>query len=302
MTHSEPTGIILVDKPAGPTSHDIVDVVRRALGIRRIGHTGTLDPAATGLLILLIGRATRLSSFFMERDKSYQGRIQLGFSTDTADAAGKPISEPKPVSVSAEQLDALHRRYRGEILQTPPAHSAKKVKGVPSYKLARRGEAVPLAPKRVFIHEFKLTEAGGEGLDFYLKCSAGFYVRALAQEIGDFLGCGGHLQTLRRVAAGEFNIQDALPLDKIIADPRGAVRPLDEAKLGFGQLLITELAAARLRNGQPLLGADVLKLEADPTPTLRDLYLTRTQQDGVIGLITRIGVHLYKPTVIFGVD
>src|SRR5438105_2362127 len=107
---TEPTGIILVDKPAGPTSHDIVDVVRRALGIRRIGHTGTLDPAATGLLILLIGRATRLSSFFMERDKSYQGRVQLGFSTDTADAAGKPISEPKPVSVNAEQLDALHRR------------------------------------------------------------------------------------------------------------------------------------------------------------------------------------------------
>ncbi len=300
LPSSEPTGLLLIDKPAGPTSHDIVDLVRRALGIRRIGHTGTLDPSATGLLVLLTGRATRLSRFFLEREKAYQGRIKLGWATDTWDAAGKPRGEPKPVAPSADDAAGFERKYRGAILQTPPPYSAKKIEGVPAYKLARRGETPALEPKRVFIHEFKITERGPDFLDFYLKCSAGFYVRTLAHEIGAELGCGGHLLSLRRVASGDFNIQDAAGLDQALKSPREFLRPLDALELGFGRLLITPEATARLLNGQPLIGADVLKLENEPADTLRDLYLVRTMKDGVAGLVTRVGAQLYKPTVMFG--
>ena len=296
----EPTGILLVDKPAGPTSHDVVDIVRRAMGIRRIGHTGTLDPAATGLLVLLTGRATRLSRFFLEREKAYQGRIKLGFATDTWDAAGKPAADAKPVDAPPGFFTEWERRMRGEVLQTPPPYSAKKIEGVPAYKLARKGESPVLEPKRVFIHDFQITERGPDFVDFYLKCSAGFYVRTLAHELGAELGCGGHLQSLRRVASGDFNIQQAFTLDAILRDPAACLRPLETLELGFGRLLISPEGAAKLLNGLPLAGPNVLRAEAEPAATLRDLYLVHTQREGVAGLVTRIGAHLYKPTVMFG--
>lgn len=296
----EPTGILLIDKPAGPTSHDVVDLMRRALGIRGIGHTGTLDPSATGLLILLTGRATRLSRFFLEREKAYQGRIKLGFATDTWDAAGKPLGEAQPVSLNADTVAQFERRYRGEMMQMPPPFSAKKIDGVPAYKMARRGETPALTAKRVFIYDCKFTETGADFVDFYVKCSAGFYVRALAQELGAALGCGGHLEKLHRIASGEFNIQDATPLDKALANPQAVIRPLAGLPLGFGQLIITPEAALRLRNGQPLAGADVLQRETEPVETLRDLYLVRTLQEGAVGLVTRAGAQLFKPTVMFG--
>jgi tRNA pseudouridine55 synthase len=205
-------GILLVDKPAGPTSHDVVHRIRRASGERRIGHTGTLDPRATGLLPLVLGRATRLASRLTAQRKTYEAVIRLGFSTDTDDADGQPLSDAVPVTADEAAIRAAIRSFVGAIDQVPPKHSAKKVGGERAYALARRDEDVRLCPVPVTVFEIETLGGTADQLHLRVTASSGFYVRALARDLGAALGCGGHLASLRRTVIGRFHVAMALPL------------------------------------------------------------------------------------------
>jgi tRNA pseudouridine55 synthase len=206
---------LVIDKPEGMTSHDVVNRVRRILKERSVGHLGTLDPMATGVLPLLLGRYTRLAQFFEKADKSYEGEIRLGFSTDTYDATGQPIGEPKQVEVSVEQVREAVQRFVGKIEQVPPPYSAKKVAGVPAYKLARKGEAPALTAVEVEVKSFEVLEVCGDRVRFRAEVSAGTYVRTLAHELGQALEVGAHLATLRRTSAGQFGLQWAVKLAEL---------------------------------------------------------------------------------------
>ena len=218
MNRSDPfDGILIVDKPAGPTSHDVVDCIRRRFSLKKVGHGGTLDPAATGLLIILLGRGTRLSERFMSSDKTYEGTIRLGMSTDTQDAEGRPIREADPSGVTQEQLLAEMGRFKGDLYQIPPMVSAIKQGGVPLYKLARRGQEVERQPRLIHIYEFRLLSFETPRATFILRCTKGTYVRTICHDIGEALGCGAHLAQLRRTASGAFDVSRAIPLDKLLA-------------------------------------------------------------------------------------
>ena len=201
--------MLLVAKPAGPTSHDIVDIVRRALGTRRIGHTGTLDPFAAGLLVMLVGRATRLAPFAAAWQKSYDGRIRLGAVTDTDDATGRVLHE-QPVGVDRAELERALDGFRGASRQRPPAYSAVKVEGERAYRRARRGEAVEPAERDVEIAALEVTAFDPPEVEFRATVSGGTYLRSLARDIGAALGCGAHLAVLRRTRVGPFRLEDAV--------------------------------------------------------------------------------------------
>ena len=220
-------GVLVIDKPVGLTSHDVVARARRILGERRIGHTGTLDPFATGVLVILLGRATRLAQFLSGVDKEYEAIIRLGYSTDTGDRTGNPISGPeaKAHAWSEQEVEAALQSLRGEIDQVPPMYSAKKVEGKKLYELARRGESVERKPIHVCIYEFAAIRAGGQLIkdnldgtfDFHTRvsCSSGTYVRTLAEDFGKRLYVGAHLAELRRTRAGDFSIDQAITLDEL---------------------------------------------------------------------------------------
>jgi tRNA pseudouridine55 synthase len=208
-------GLLVIDKPSGITSHDVVARVRRITGEQSVGHLGTLDPMATGVLPLLLGKFTRLAQFFSTADKSYTGSIRFGFATDTYDAEGQPTG---PITEPALTLDQLHHAalpFQGEIQQMPPAFSAKKVGGKAAYKLARAGQPVELKPKTIHIHNFIIDALDGDTATFRMKVSAGGYVRSVAHEIGQALGCGAHLSSLRRTQAGVFTLGQAWTLDSL---------------------------------------------------------------------------------------
>jgi len=207
-----PDGLLLVDKPAGITSHDAVDRLRRALGIRKVGHAGTLDPAATGLLLIGVGRATRLLRFLGELPKLYEGTGLLGVETSTLDATGDVTGE-RPVHVTEEEVRAALESFVGEIEQRPPAFSAVKVGGGRLYDAARRGEKLEAAPRRVVVYAFNLRRFDPPQFDFRVRCSGGTYVRSLVADVGGVLGCGAHLKSLRRTGIGPFNVSDARPPD-----------------------------------------------------------------------------------------
>ncbi|MDQ3169707.1 MAG: tRNA pseudouridine(55) synthase TruB [Acidobacteriota bacterium] len=210
------SGALLVDKPVGPTSHDVVARARRALGERSIGHTGTLDPLASGLLLLLTGRATRLASLLGGALKTYDATVRLGFSTDTFDAAGErqPLEAGiAPAAIDDAAVDEVVEALRQQRQQMPPAFSAKKVGGVRAYKLARRNETPELRAVDVCVYALDWKRAAADVLHLTLTCSAGYYVRAMAQEIGERLGCGAHLEALRRTRVGAFDVTNAVPLD-----------------------------------------------------------------------------------------
>ncbi len=209
-------GIALVDKPAGLTSHDVVDSIRRYFRFDKVGHAGTLDPQATGLLVIMIGRGTKLANSLLAGDKTYDGTLRLGVATDTQDAAGVTIRESDYQQVTREELLAQIQRLTGDILQTPPMVSAVKKNGVPLYKLARKGQTVERRPKLIHIHEFSLLDFAPPRATFHLHCSKGVYVRTLCSDIGDALGCGAHLEQLRRIQSGDFNISNATPLDELL--------------------------------------------------------------------------------------
>ena len=209
-------GALLIDKPAGPTSHDIVDAVRRRFGIRKAGHAGTLDPNATGLLILLLGRATRLSEKLMGDDKLYSGQIKFGESTDSYDADGDIVASLPVPPLTLADLNAVADTFLGDQLQTPPMVSAVKKDGVPLYKLARKGIVVERAPRLVHIYSFRFSTYAEPLADFRLACTKGTYVRSIAHEIGRKLGCGAHLASLRREAAGRHEVAAATPFDEVL--------------------------------------------------------------------------------------
>ena len=208
-------GLIVVDKPEGMTSHDVVNRMRRITGIRKIGHLGTLDPMATGVLPLVIGRATRLAQFFSAGEKAYDARMQFGWSTDTYDREGEPTSDPVNPRFTREELDAVLQRFRGTFLQTPPPFSAKKIAGTPAYRLARKGVPVELRPVEVTVFELDLLEFDGATARICLRCSAGTYLRGIAHDVGRELGCGAFLTALRRTASHQFTEAQAYTLETL---------------------------------------------------------------------------------------
>lgn len=218
MNIQEPSfeGILLVDKPAGITSHDIVDRLRRKLKMKKIGHAGTLDPLATGLMIMLIGKATKVSQFLISLDKSYEGEFLLGIETDSQDADGEVVSEkPLPEDIDEEMMLKEMKSFLGDQYQTPPMFSAKKIKGVPLYKMARKGKTVEREPRFIRINEFCLMNWNLPKGKFSLSCSKGTYVRTVLHDLGQNLGCGAHLTGLRRTKIDQFGIENASPLDEI---------------------------------------------------------------------------------------
>ncbi len=236
-----PVGLLLVDKPEGPTSHDVIGDVRRALGIRKVGHTGTLDPFASGLMILCLGWATRLAEYLVGLPKAYRAVARLGASTDTDDRTGSVISTSEAWdSLSADDLRAALNAQAGDIDQKPPAYSAKKVEGRRAYAAARAGENVELRARRVTISRLELVELEPPDVTFEIECSSGTYVRAVARDLGEALGVGAHLTQLRRMRVGEYSVEDALQvrrdtttgaIEQHVLPPQAAVEHLPRAEL-----------------------------------------------------------------------
>jgi len=279
-----PHGLLLVDKPAGPTSHDVVQAARHALHQRRIGHTGTLDPAATGLLLLCVGKATRLQQYLLAWPKTYVGEIRLGFATTTYDAEGEPLGEPAPVpELPVETLEQLAQRFTGALDQLPPPYSAKKHAGRKFYELARAGEEVPLEPKRVTVHTLALQAAAPDRLRFEVTCSSGTYVRSLAHDLGVQLGCGGHLAELRRVRIGPWEVAQAVAAEALAqadrATAQAALIPLESALLPFPEVVVNPTAAAHFAHGQEITVRDV---EGEFVPGGH--VLVRTRNGSLLGI------------------
>ena len=248
-------GILLIDKPAGPTSHDVVARLRRATGERSIGHTGTLDPRATGLLPLVFGRATRLASLLSGADKTYEASIRLGVATDTDDAEGTHIGDLRPVTVTDADVDRALDRFRGPFDQRPPSHSAKKIAGRKAYDLARRSRPVSLAPAAVTVRHLERTGRDGDLVHITVTATSGFYVRALARDLGEALECGAHLHALRRTRSGQFDVHDALALEAAErSGPELAARLVSPADAlpGLPDVTVTDLGLRRATHGNPL--------------------------------------------------
>ncbi len=209
------SGVLVVDKPVGMTSHDVVQVIRNGTGLRRAGHTGTLDPRASGVLVILVGPAVRLSEYVSASDKRYQAIIRLGSTTDTFDAEGKFTRSNQPVDVTEAQFEEVLQSFIGEIEQTPPPYSAVKVQGRKAYEMARQGEEVDLTPRKIQVHHLEVLEWAPPEVVVDVHCSSGTYVRSLANDLGEKLGCGAYLVGLRRTKSGRFSLRDATPLRKL---------------------------------------------------------------------------------------
>jgi tRNA pseudouridine55 synthase len=270
-------GLLVLDKPSGVTSHDVVAIVRRATGEKSIGHLGTLDPMATGVLPLLLGKYTRLAQFFGQADKHYTGQIRFGFATDSFDADGVAVTDARPLTQSFEVLRALARRFHGEMDQLPPIFSAKKINGVAAHKLARAGAEVAVKPARITIHSFELTSLEGDTAAFTMSVSAGGSVRSVAHELGQLAGCGAHLSSLRRTQAGAFTLEQAITMEQLKS---ASVAEL-EALLPHPRTLLPEMPsvtvddqlAGRLRNGMQVnlpdfSHAPLIKVFTAPTELL----------------------------------
>jgi tRNA pseudouridine55 synthase len=248
-------GLITVDKPLGWTSHDVVNKLRRIAGTKKIGHLGTLDPMATGVLPLVTGRATRLAQFFTRNEKVYEGTIRFGFSTDSYDADGEPSGDPQPVNFLQADLESWLERFRGDLEQTPPPVSAKKVNGKKAYELARANIAVELKPVPVTIFELTLIDFDGRDARVRVHSTAGTYVRSLAHDLGQLAGCGAHLAALRRTASGDFKIESARTLDELAAlanEGRLSEALVPAAKLlpEFPAEMVDAITAGRIRQGR----------------------------------------------------
>jgi tRNA pseudouridine55 synthase len=247
-------GLLILDKPGGMTSHDVVARVRRATGEQSVGHLGTLDPMATGVLPLLIGKYTRLAQFFGTSEKAYAGTIRFGFATDTYDAEGQTVGEVRPVALTLDDVRAEAAKYIGEMAQMPPPYSAKKIEGKPAYKLARAGKTPELKPVKIAIEAFAIESVEGDTARFTMRISAGGYVRAVAHAMGQAMGCGAHLASLRRTAAGGFTLDQALTVEQM--EMLAAEGKLEE-RMPHPRTLLPEMPAVtadegtvgRIRNG-----------------------------------------------------
>jgi tRNA pseudouridine55 synthase len=293
-------GLLVIDKPAGMTSHDVVNRLRKIAGERSIGHLGTLDPMATGVLPLLLGKFTRLAQYFSSAEKSYSGRIRFGFATDTYDAEGTPAGPDLWSGDSAVTLDrvrAAAARFHGEMEQMPPPFSAKKIAGTPAYKLARAGKPVELKTATVHIKSFEITSLDGAEAAFTMGISAGGYVRSVAHELGQELGCGAHLSQLRRTQAGVFTLDDAHTLDEL--EPlAGNVEALEMLCVHPRNLLpempsVTgdAMALGRLRNGAQ---ANLPEFSRAP------LVKVFAGQRELVGIAKRVAGTLFQPVVVMG--
>ncbi len=254
------TGILLVDKPSGMTSHDVVDRVRKASGIRRVGHTGTLDPNATGLLVLCLGKATRLSEHLTGLDKVYEGTMRLGVVTDSYDSDGLVTEEHPVPDVTSEQIQTLCDRFVGAIEQLPPMVSAVKVGGERLYKIARKGEVVERTPRKITVHEFKVLSYDKPDAQIRVRCSSGTYVRALCHDVGQLLGCGAILATLRRTHVGKHDVSEAAKLDDLTGPDlvRERLVPMGQA-LDFPEVIIKPSSNAIVLSGGSLSPRDLVK-------------------------------------------
>ena len=243
-------GIVIIDKPAGWTSQDVTARLRRVFGTRRIGHGGTLDPMATGVLPVFVGRATRGVEFFEHAEKTYETELLLGIATDTEDTTGTVLFR-REVSVTPGQLTAVLERFRGEIMQIPPMYSALKVNGQKLCDLARKGRQVERQPRPVTIHELTLLSREGDTLRLRVRCSKGTYIRTLCADIGEALGCGGCMQALRRTQAGEYTIAEAVPLQQLLEspEPETYLRNVDTMFRGYPAVKLTANQEKRCRNG-----------------------------------------------------
>lgn len=256
---NERSGLLLVDKEAGITSHDAVDIFRRRAKFRRVGHTGTLDPMATGLLVLCLGKATRLQSYLMATEKVYEGTIRFGWATDSYDATGTKTGEESDAVLTAASIEAATSKFTGEIDQVPPSYSAKKVDGVRSYELARKGEAQTLEARRVTVHEFTILDVEWPRATFRIRCSPGTYVRSLAHDLGQSLGVPSHLESLVRTATGSFSVGDAITTtvmreaetEAIFAEPH--FRSMSRIELPMPAVMIDSSQVRKLNNGQNLI-------------------------------------------------
>lgn len=292
-------GAIVIDKPSGWTSHDAVARMRRLANTRRIGHLGTLDPAATGVLPLLLGPATRLARLYGGEEKLYEGVIRFGFSTTTCDAEGEPTSEPIAYTADPETIeDIIAQRFLGEIQQMPPAFSAKKIGGTPAYKLARQNRPVELSPAKVTVHEFRILEAWGERLRVRVRCGPGTYVRSLARDLGEAAGAGAHLESLRRHASGPFTLEHAITLEDAAA--LSAEERLHEKLIPAAELLpeipteiVDEALVRGIREGRDF--------NASPFSSIGGSALLKavTRHGELVAIAERKIHRLYHPVIVF---
>lgn len=248
-------GAVVVDKPSGWTSHDVVNKVRRFAGTKKVGHLGTLDPAATGVLPLVIGRATRLAQFYTRNDKVYEGVIHFGYSTDSYDADGQPTSAAQNIVLDREQLEAALQKFRGPFAQLPPQVSAKKIAGRPAYEMARKQQTVELKAVNVEVYALDVLHMEGSEAEVRVHCSAGTYLRSIAHEAGLALGCGAFLKSLRRLASGDFKIQAARTLEQLgsLAEAghfEDALIPAAQLLPEFPAEMVDALTAGQIRNGR----------------------------------------------------
>lgn len=296
-------GVLVIDKPAGPTSHDVVASARRILREKRIGHTGTLDPLASGVLPLVIGRATRLASLLSASDKQYEAGVRLGSATATYDAAERLAdgSPPPPApAVSMDEIADALESFRGEIRQVPPAYSAKKVGGVRAYTLARTDQPLDLPPVLVTVKELEILGLRDGLLTLRVTATAGFYVRSLAHDLGGRLGCGAHLETLRRTRAAGFGLADAVTLDALQQDPQAGPErliPMGRLATDLPAARLTDAGRTRASHGNTLSAQDragAIEGPAQPGDRVRLL----DANDGLIGLAILGPDGLLRPSVV----
>jgi tRNA pseudouridine55 synthase len=309
-------GALVINKPKGKTSHDVVDAVRHLAGFRQIGHLGTLDPLATGVLVLLLGRATRLVQFYAGRRKRYTAGFRFGFATDAYDSDGEALGPDTAPVLDASVLEKLAAERIGRFEQMPPAFSAKKVAGRPAYELARKKQAVELKPVEVEIYEYKLQEIEGSIARFVIECSSGTYIRSLAHEMGQKMGCGGHLAEITRTAVGEFSLEQAISLEELaearkagrFADcliklenllpnfPRINVLPVVEKRVRHGSKFNISIAQLQPGRVEPRPGATTELDGGEPkAPRLRVFG----QQDKLIAIAEAVVPRTYQPIVVF---
>lgn len=289
-------GVLIVDKSSGMTSHDVVARVRRILGERSVGHLGTLDPMATGVLPLVIGNMTRLAQFYVASEKTYEGIIRFGFATDTYDSEGAQVGEEQPFSVTLDELRDLAKKFQGVIEQIPPPFSAKKVGGVPAYKLARKKKEVSLKAVQVNITQFEIGSLDDARAHFRARVASGTYMRSLAHELGQLAGCGAHLHSLRRTAVAEFSIEEACTLDKLAAAAdRGEAEALfiHPRRLlpGLPAVSATDEIAARIRHGRAVNLPELSRA--------REVKVFYGQRD-LIAITTRVAGTLFHPKIVLG--
>lgn len=276
-----------MDKPEGPTSHDVVDAVRRALHVRRVGHAGTLDPFASGLLVILVGRATRLAPYLVSLPKRYRGTIRLGTATDTDDRTGAPTATSEAWRrLDDETIADTMRALTGRLEQRPPAFSARKLGGERAYRLARKGGSVSLEPRIVEVHRFHLARRDGAAVEFECEVSGGTYVRALARDLGEQLACAAHLERLHRTAVGAFRVEDAVSADDL-ADAAGRLRPPLDAVRHLPRVELAPDDRTRVVHGRPL-----------DAPAIDGEHVALVSDGGLVAVAQRSGAVLKPRTVV----